>query len=81
MAIPTNGGTGVIDRLCADNLDLEILRLMRKGLPDQAIAQHLALGHRTVQRRVNRLMEHLQARGRFALGLRVSELGLLDEAA
>ncbi|MFJ8111088.1 helix-turn-helix domain-containing protein [Streptomyces sp. NPDC096132] len=60
---------------------MEILRLMRNGLPDKAIAQHLALGHRTVQRRVNRLMEDLEARGRFALGLRVSEIGLLNEAA
>ena len=65
----------------ADDLDMQILRLMRSGLPDQAIAQHLGLGHRTVQRRITRLMNQLDARGRFALGLRVSELGLLDEAA
>lgn len=68
-------------RTCTDDLDVKILRLMRSGLPDQAIAQHLGLGHRTVQRRITRLMDQLDARGRFALGLRVSELGLLDEAA
>ncbi|MEV7892554.1 LuxR C-terminal-related transcriptional regulator [Streptomyces sp. NPDC002817] len=71
----------MIEQVCTDHVDLEILRLMRNGLPDQAIAQHLALGHRTVQRRVTRLMVQLEARGRFALGLRVSELGLLNEAA
>ncbi|WP_018547608.1 helix-turn-helix domain-containing protein [Streptomyces sp. LaPpAH-108] len=69
------------NRVYADEMDLKILRLMRQGLSDQAIAQHVALGHRTVQRRVNRLMEQLDARGRFTLGIRVSELGLLDEAA
>ncbi|MGW7072614.1 DNA-binding response regulator [Streptomyces sp. NPDC054855] len=62
---------------CFDHLDFQILELMGKGVPDHAIGNKLSLGHRTVQRRVQRMMERTGANGRFALGIRVSELGLL----
>lgn len=60
-----------------DHLDFQILELMGKGFPDSAIGNKLSLGHRTVQRRVQRMMERTGANGRFALGIRISELGLL----
>lgn len=60
-----------------DGIDLYILELMGCGLPDAAIARKLALSHRTVQRRVRRMMERTSAVSRFAFGFRVSELGLI----
>lgn len=64
-----------ISRIDAD--DRKILNLLYAGLNDASIARQLAIGHRTVQRRVQRLMERLQANGRVALGARAQELGLL----
>lgn len=60
-----------------DLVDLRILELMGHGLPDSTIARRLTLSHRTVQRRVQRMMVRTSVVSRFALGLRVSELGLL----
>ncbi|EPD69662.1 MULTISPECIES: response regulator transcription factor [Streptomyces] len=60
-----------------DVVDLRILELMGCGLPDSTIARRLTLSHRTVQRRVQRMMMRTSVVSRFALGLRVSELGLL----
>ena len=65
----------VISHLDAN--DRKILNLLYAGLNDASIARQLAIGHRTVQRRVQRLMERLQANGRVALGARAQELGLL----
>ncbi|MZD04526.1 DNA-binding response regulator [Streptomyces sp. SID5785] len=50
---------------------------MGGGLADATIARRLALSHRTVQRRVRRMMELTRVEGRFAFGLRVGELGIL----
>ncbi|MFI1419180.1 LuxR C-terminal-related transcriptional regulator [Streptomyces sp. NPDC020731] len=60
-----------------DANDRKILNLLYAGFSDASIARQLDVGHRTVQRRVQRLMEHLQANGRVALGARAQELGLL----
>jgi DNA-binding CsgD family transcriptional regulator len=57
-----------------------ILDLLYVGLNDATIARRLGMGHRTVQRKVQRLMERLQANGRVALGAHAQELGLLDSA-
>lgn len=45
-----------------------ILGLMNAGMPDEAIARHLGLSHRTLQRRVHNLMERLHAATRYQLG-------------
>jgi DNA-binding NarL/FixJ family response regulator len=55
-----------------DLVDLRILELMGHGLPDSTIARRLTLSHRTVQRRVQRMMVRTSVVSRFALGLRVS---------
>jgi len=60
-----------------DANDQKILNLLYEGLNDASIARHLGVGHRTVQRKVQRLMELLEANGRVALGARAQELGLL----
>ncbi|CAL9520057.1 LuxR C-terminal-related transcriptional regulator [Streptomyces sp. MS2A] len=57
--------------------DQKILHLLYAGFSDASIARRLGMGHRTVQRRIQRLMERLRANGRVALGARAQELGLL----
>ncbi|GAA4993554.1 hypothetical protein GCM10023335_01430 [Streptomyces siamensis] len=61
--------------------DQKILNLLYAGLNDASIARHLGVGHRTIQRKVHRLMELLEANGRVALGARAQELGLLVGAS
>ena len=61
-----------------EETDQQILELLYQGLVDAAVARKLGLGHRTVQRRVQNLMELLQVRGRVALGAKAQELGLLS---
>ncbi|MFE0673206.1 response regulator transcription factor [Streptomyces sp. NPDC058867] len=61
-----------------DTNDRKILNLLYAGRSDASIARQLDMGHRTVQRRIQRLMEQLQANGRVALGARAQELGLLQ---
>ncbi|WP_328871570.1 helix-turn-helix domain-containing protein [Streptomyces sp. NBC_00287] len=63
-----------------DQLDLVIVRMLYQGLGDAAIGRRLGIGHRTVQRRVHRLMERWNVPGRVALGARAQELGLLGPA-
>ncbi|MEV0911527.1 response regulator transcription factor [Streptomyces hokutonensis] len=63
-----------------EETDQRILELLYQGLVDAAVARKLGLGHRTVQRRVQNLMELLQVRGRVALGAKAQELGLLPDS-
>ncbi|KUM85842.1 LuxR family transcriptional regulator [Streptomyces cellostaticus] len=60
-----------------DAIDRKILNLLYAGLNDASIARRCGVGHRTIQRKVQRLMERLEANGRVALGARAQELGLL----
>jgi sugar-specific transcriptional regulator TrmB/DNA-binding CsgD family transcriptional regulator len=52
-----------------DPLERQILGLMNAGLPDEAIARHLGLSHRTLQRRIRDLMQRLDAHTRYQLGV------------
>lgn len=61
-----------------DRTDRLIIRLLHQGLGDAAIGRRLRIGHRTVQRRVQRVMDRWNIVGRVALGARAQELGLLD---
>jgi DNA-binding CsgD family transcriptional regulator len=58
-------GTGTAE---PDPLERRILGLMNAGLPDEAIARHLGLSHRTLQRRIRGLMQRLHAFTRYQLG-------------
>jgi predicted transcriptional regulator/DNA-binding CsgD family transcriptional regulator len=49
-----------------------LLDLLDVGLTDEAIARHLGLGYRTVQRRISELMELYGAQTRFQLGVQAS---------
>ncbi len=52
--------------------DRILLALMASGLTDQAIARHLGISERTVQRRIQRLCERLGAGTRFQAGLQAA---------
>ncbi|GAA2768880.1 hypothetical protein GCM10010103_79250 [Streptomyces paradoxus] len=56
--------------------DCKILELLYRGLSDAGVARQLGIGHRTVQRRVGKIMSQFQVRGRVALGAKAQELGL-----
>ncbi|MBB2942887.1 sugar-specific transcriptional regulator TrmB/DNA-binding CsgD family transcriptional regulator [Actinoplanes lutulentus] len=61
-----------------DDLDVRIVTLLMTGLTDEAVAAHLGTSHRTVQRRVRRLMDLTGGRTRMQLGYHAARLGWLD---
>jgi DNA-binding CsgD family transcriptional regulator len=63
------------DRLAPD--DSQLLALLGMGLTDQAIAHRRGVSLRTVQKRVGRLMEQLNAGTRFEAGVRAKARGWL----
>jgi DNA-binding NarL/FixJ family response regulator len=63
---------------CSDDIDVQILSLMGEGLPDSSIGKKLTLGLRTVQRRVQRMMERTSSPSRFAFGITICQIGLLQ---
>lgn len=65
---PLGSGIGATDAYGPDPTERGILGLMNAGLPDEAIARHLGLSHRTLQRRIRDLMERLHAATRYQLG-------------
>ncbi|MGW2836772.1 helix-turn-helix transcriptional regulator [Streptomyces sp. NPDC001493] len=63
-----------------DPIDRRILALLHLGLTDSAIARQLGMGHRTVQRRLQRLMAQVRASTRFQLGWHAARNGWLENA-
>jgi DNA-binding CsgD family transcriptional regulator len=63
--------------LVVEQVDRTLLTLLAAGVTDQAIARHLGLGLRTVQRRISTLMRQLGAQTRFQAGLQAARRGLL----
>lgn len=57
--------------------DRQLLVLLTQGMKDRAIARHLGIGERTVQRRLNRLMTELGAQTRFQAALNAVRRGWL----
>ncbi|WP_033324507.1 helix-turn-helix transcriptional regulator [Actinomadura atramentaria] len=55
----------------------EIVRLLDRGLKDEAAARHLNLSLRTYRRRVAEILTLLDADSRFQAGRKAQELGLL----
>lgn len=58
--------------------ELRLLNLLAMGITDDAIAKHLGVSHRTVQRRLRALLDRLDAETRFQAGLQASRRGWLS---
>ena len=74
------GTDGMVESTPGDGLpelDTRILGLLLAGLTDQAVANHLGLSMRTVQRRVRALMDQVAAETRLQLGFQASRRGWL----
>ncbi|WP_411085267.1 hypothetical protein [Streptomyces sp. 061-3] len=61
-------------------MDRAILALLHVGLTDASIAKQLGVGHRTVQRRLRKLMDLAGARTRFQLGCYAVLTGRVPDA-
>ncbi|WP_326836376.1 LuxR C-terminal-related transcriptional regulator [Amycolatopsis rhabdoformis] len=55
-----------------------LLSLLVGGVSDKSIAKHLGVSHRTVQRRLQDLMQRADAQSRMQLAWQVAKLGWLD---
>lgn len=64
--------TGPVSSRSRTEQEEAILALLGAGLTDAAIASHLGIGRRTVQRRIRRMMDHHGAQSRPQLLLRAS---------
>jgi DNA-binding CsgD family transcriptional regulator len=62
-----------------DQLDRHLLSLMLTGLTDQAIAGHLGIGLRSVQRRIHDLMARTGVQTRIQLGWHAAQEGWLPD--
>ncbi len=58
--------------------EIEVLELMREGMRNQGIAEHLAISPRTVESHVARIMSKLGATSRTEAIRTASEIGLLN---
>lgn len=67
--------TGPGGELSSD--DEQLLALSAAGLTDEAIARRLGVAQRTVERRMRRVMNLLNAQTRFQAGLQAARLGIL----
>ncbi|MGP3981402.1 helix-turn-helix domain-containing protein [Streptomyces sp. KR80] len=64
-------------RFTAD--DEQLLALAAAGLTDETIARRLGVAQRTVERRMRRVMDQLNAQTRFQAGLQAAQLGILGD--
>lgn len=74
-AIPLRVTAGGLKDESAD--EQLVLNLLAAGLTDDAMARHLGVSVRTVQRRVREICARLGARTRFQAGLQARRHGLL----
>jgi DNA-binding CsgD family transcriptional regulator/sugar-specific transcriptional regulator TrmB len=58
-------------------IDRELLKLMARGLTDEAAGRRLGVSARTVRRQMAALMERLDAASRFEAGLKAAQRGWL----
>ncbi|OLF12870.1 hypothetical protein BLA60_06290 [Actinophytocola xinjiangensis] len=78
LALPqARTGTGASPDEPTDE-ELRLLNLLATGITDDAIAKHLGVSHRTVQRRLRALLDRLDAETRFQAGLQANRRGWLS---
>lgn len=81
-AVPLRGrDRSAGNRLALTDIHHKLLDLLDAGLTDEAIARHLGVSYRTVQRRISELMDMLGTTTRFQLGVQSArQLGLPSPA-
>lgn len=70
LAVPVGQGAAELDQA-----DRRLLALLSVGLTDEAMARHIGLSRRTVQRRLAELSKSVGAESRFQLGVEASRRG------
>ncbi|MDF8265647.1 helix-turn-helix transcriptional regulator [Luteipulveratus flavus] len=77
MGVPWRGSTeaAALPTGALDEKDLDILTLLTAGAADTTIARQLGISQRTVERRVRRLLEQLNASSRFQAGVQACKRG------
>lgn len=61
-----------------DERDQHLLRMLRLGVKDEAVARHLGVSVRTVRRQIAGLLDQLDASSRFQAGVHAASRGWLD---
>jgi DNA-binding CsgD family transcriptional regulator len=80
-AVPLGADVGAADGNEVSAVERELLRLLARGLTDEAVGHKLGTSGRTVRRQVAAIMERLGASSRFEAGLKAAQLGLLTVGA
>lgn len=80
LLFPSEGGAVVAGKSASDisDQDRQMLALFAAGLSDDAVAGHLGVAARTVERRLSLLMRAVKARTRFQLGIAAAARGWLE---
>ncbi|HVF53631.1 MAG TPA: LuxR C-terminal-related transcriptional regulator [Actinomycetota bacterium] len=73
MEVAERGGTE--DGSDLGQMETRILMMMSAGIKDRAIANQLGVGHRTVQRKIQQLMQQMGASTRFQAGIQAAHQG------
>ena len=81
LLFPSTGGAAVGKTATQiSDQDRQMLALFAAGLSDDAVAGHLGVVARTVERRLSQLMRSVKARTRFQLGVAAAARGWLEPA-
>jgi DNA-binding CsgD family transcriptional regulator/sugar-specific transcriptional regulator TrmB len=80
-AVPLGTDMAVAEAQEVTAVERELLRLLARGLTDEAVGHKLGTSARTVRRQVAALMERLGASSRFETGLKAAQLGWLQHRA
>ncbi|AKU15563.1 response regulator transcription factor [Luteipulveratus mongoliensis] len=77
MGVPWRGSADLAQQPTAalDTKDLDILTLLTSGAADATIARQLGISQRTVERRVRRMLDLLNAETRFQAGVQACKRG------
>ncbi|KNX38301.1 helix-turn-helix transcriptional regulator [Luteipulveratus halotolerans] len=75
--LPWRGRDGEVvgEGVVLDPKDADILTLLTSGAADATIARQLGISQRTVERRVRRMLDHLNASTRFQAGVQAAKRG------
>jgi DNA-binding CsgD family transcriptional regulator len=77
-AVPLGASAAPAGAKGVTTIERDLLRLLARGLTDEAVGHRLGMSGRTVRRQVAAIMERLDASSRFEAGLKAAQLGWLQ---